>query len=218
MKKIIFLTAAVTFLFATVFAQQTYEQQMQAELTNLDQAKNINEYSQLATNFERIAATQKAQWLPFYYAAFCNAKIGWLKQDKDPDNIGPFADKAEQQIEKAKSLLDTTQQKQLSELYCIFSMINRARVFINPQTYGPQYGPLASRYTYLARQRDPDNPRALYLEGWEKFATPKMWGGDKAKAKELLAEAKQKLDAHPASGLEPRWGKTEVEDILRQIK
>jgi hypothetical protein len=58
----------------------------------------------------------------------------------------------------------------------------------------------------------------LYLLGWQKFATPKMWGGDKALAKQLLTEAKQKLGDDPASGLEPHWGKKEVEEILGQLK
>jgi len=219
MKKTIFLTTIAATMFATLSAQQTYEQQMQSEVAVLDKAKNVKDYGQLAAAFERIAGLQRTQWLPYYYAAFCNAKIGWLKQDNDPDNIEAFADKAEQQIEKAQMLLDTSkQQKELSELYCVLSMINRAKVFINPQTYGRQFGPPASQYTHLARQKNPDNPRALYLEGWEKFATPKMWGGDKAKAKELLTDAMQKFDSDPSSGIEPHWGKTEVEAILRQIK
>jgi hypothetical protein len=219
MKKAIFLTATAAMMFVGSFGQQTYEQQMQAEVTKLDQAKSIKDYAQLATDFELIAHLQSTQWLPYYYAAFCNAKVGWLKQNDDPDNIDHFADNAEQQIKKAQLLLDTSrQQKELSELYCVFSMLNRARVFINPPTYGPKYGPSASRYTILARQKDPDNPRALYLAGWEKFATPKMWGGDKGKAKELLTEAQQKLDNNPSSGIEPHWGKTEVKDILKQLK
>jgi hypothetical protein len=170
-------------------------------------------------DFSRIADAQKNQWLPYYYAAFCNAKVGWLKQNDDPDNIEPFANKAEEEIKKAQSLLDSTKQKTaLSETYCVQSMINRARVFINPQTYGPQYGPAASNYAHLAAQIDTDNPRALYLEGWEKFATPKMWGGDKTKAKELLTTAKQKLENNTAPGIEPHWGKKEVEEILKQLK
>jgi hypothetical protein len=45
-----------------------------------------------------------------------------------------------------------------------------------------------------------------------------MWGGDKQKAKELLTAAKQKLDNNSSSGIEPHWGKKEVEEILKQLK
>jgi hypothetical protein len=70
----------------------------------------------------------------------------------------------------------------------------------------------------FAEKINPDNPRALYLDGWEKFSTPKMWGGDKTKAKELLLIAKQKLEGNSSPGIEPHWGKKEVEDILNQLK
>ncbi|HXL54834.1 MAG TPA: hypothetical protein VN958_01170, partial [Chitinophagaceae bacterium] len=190
----------------------------QQQVAKLDKASTAKDYEQLANDFKNIADAQKTQWLPYYYAAFCNAKIGWFYQD-DGDKIEPYADKAEEQIKKAQSLLDTSKQKkELSEVYCVLSMTNRARVFINPMTYGREYGPAAGQYTQLAKKANADNPRALYIEGWEKFSTPKMWGGDKKKAKELLTTAKQKLDSNTSSGIEPHWGKKEVEDLLKQLK
>ncbi|HEY8898176.1 MAG TPA: hypothetical protein VIM79_25290 [Niastella sp.] len=219
MKRLLFLITATMVIGATVHAQETYTQQMQTAIAKLDNAKTVKDYQLLAESFLRIADAQKKEWLPYYYAAFCNAKIGWLKQNDDPDNIEPFADKAAGEIKKAGMLIDTAKQKkELSEIYCIQMMLYQARVFINPQTYGRQYGPTAFNYLQLAKQTDPENPRMLYLFGWQKFATPKMWGGDKALAKQLLTEAKQKLAADPASGIEPHWGKKEVDEILGQLK
>jgi hypothetical protein len=218
MKKTILIIASTIMMYAVSQAQDAYTQQMEMQVAKLDNANTPKDYQQLANDFHRIADAQKTQWLPYYYAAFCNAKVGWLKQD-DPDNIEPFANKADEEIKKAQSLLDTAKQKsELSEVYCVLSMINRARVFINPQTYGRRYGPAASQYMKLAKKVNPGNPRALYLDGWEKFATPKMWGGDKTKAKELLTAAKQELDNNSSPGVEPHWGKKEVQDILNQLK
>jgi hypothetical protein len=218
MKKIILIITAALLMQAVTYAQDAYSQQMQAIVTKLDNANSAKDYEQLATVFERMADAQKTQWLPYYYAAFCNAKIGWLKQH-DPDNIEPFADKSDEEIKKAQSLLDTSKQKnELSEVYCVLSMLNQARVFINPPTYGPKYGPAANNYLHLAEKINPENPRMLYLEGWQKFATPKMWGGDKTKAKKLLTMSKQKLDNNTSSGVEPHWGKKEAEEILKQLK
>jgi len=219
MKKAILIIAVITMMYVTAHAQNAYTQQMQATVIRLDNANAIKDYLQLANDFLRIADVQKKQWLPYYYAAFCNTKIAWLKQNDDPDNIEAFTNNAEEEIKKAQSLIDTLNQKaELSEVYCMLSLINQARVFINPQTYGPQYGPVAGKYLYLAQQANPANPRALYMEGWEKFATPKMWGGDKVLAKQLLTEAKQKLDSNPSLGIEPHWGKKEVDEILKQLK
>ena len=219
MKRTLFLITAIVMMNATVHAQDAYAQQMQTTVVKLDNAKAVKDYQLLANDFLRIADAQKDQWLPYYYAAFCNAKIGWLKQNDDPDNIEPFANKAGEEIKKAVALIDTAKQKkELAEIYCINMMLNQARVFINPQTYGRQYGPTAFNYLQLAKQASSDNPRVLYLLGWQKFATPKMWGGDKTLAKQLLTEAKQKLGADSAEGIEPHWGKKEVDEILGQLK
>lgn len=212
MKKLISISLFV-FLFTGIYAQN-----LQTTVSKLEKANTIKEYSQLANDFSKIAETQKNQWLPYYYAALCYAKIGWLKQNTDPDNIGSFADKAEQQIKKSQALLDTsTQKEELSEIYCVQMMLNQARVFINPETYGPKYGPGAFNYIQRAKQANGENPRMLYLLGWEKFATPKLFGGDKALAKQLLTQAKQKLEAQPADSADPRWGKKEVDDLLKQL-
>jgi len=215
-KAILSITGAIIFGLS-VYAQEANTPQLQAAVSKLDKATAVKEYEQLANDFKNIADVQKTQWLPYYYAAFCNAKIGWLYQD-DGDKIEPYADQAEEQIKKSQSLLDTSKQKkELSEVYCVLSMLNQARVFINPQTYGPQYGPLAANYRPAALETDPDNPRALYMEGWAKFATPKMWGGDKKKAKELL-ESLNLLNTNATSNINPHWGKKEVEDLLKQLK
>jgi hypothetical protein len=219
MKKTILIIAAITTMYVTVHAQDAYTQQMQVTITRLDNANTVKDYQQLANDFLRIADVQKTQWLPYYYAAFCNAKVGWLKQNNDPDNIEPFANKAQEEINKAQSLIDTAKQKkELSEIYCILMMVNQARVFINPETYGPKYGATAFTYIQLAKQANTDNPRMLYLLGWQKFTTPKMWGGDKVLAKQLLTKANQKLDSNSSSGIEPHWGKKEVDEILKQLK
>jgi hypothetical protein len=216
MKKLIIIVT-VFFMYAGLHAQDA-SAQLQTTVDKLNDANTVKDYQQLATEFLRIANVQKTQWLPYYYAAFCNAKIGWLKQDSDPDNIEDYANKAEEEINKAQALIDTSnQKKELSEIYCVQMMQNQAKVFINPQTYGPTYGPVAFSYTQKAKQLNADNPRMLYLLGWQKFVTPKMYGGDKTLAKQLLTEAKQKLETESSNNAEPRWGKKEVDDLLKQL-
>lgn len=217
MKKVIFLVVAALTMMTATRAQEANVQHLQSAVAKLASASNVKKYQQLASEFANIAEAQKTNWLPWYYAAFCNAKIGWLLEN-DGDLIEPFAKKAEVQIQKSLSLLDTAKQKkELSEVYCVLSMVKRANVFINPMTYGRQYGPAASQYIQSARRIDPENPRAIYLEGWEKYATPKMWGGDKKKAKELLELATQRLNTQQVSDNYPHWGKKEVEETLKKL-
>jgi hypothetical protein len=211
-KTILSITAVILFSFS-VFSQSGLE----ASVAKLDKANSARQYQQLSKEFLQIAETQKNQWLPYYYAAYCDTKISWMKKETDPDNIQQFADKAIDEAKKATALLDTaTQKNEMSEIYGLLSMANRAIVYINPMTYGRKYGIIAMQNTTLARQTNPDNPRALYIEGWEKYATPKLYGGDKQKAKELLLTARQKLTENP--GLGPHWGKEDIEELLKKIK
>jgi hypothetical protein len=216
MKKKILLIGATVFLFGLSHAQTGYTSQMQTAVTKLNKAESETDYQQLADQFLQIASLQNKQWLPMYYAAFCHAKIGWLLQN-DPDNIEQWAAKSLEEIRQAESMLDTAnQKKELSEVYVVLSMANRSYVFINGATYGRKYGPVSARYIALAEQVNPDNPRALYLEGWQKYYTPKLWGGDKTKGKEILMLAKQKMNSQPTDGIEPHWGNKEIDAILNQ--
>ena len=217
MKKIIFLFVSASAIAAATHAQQSNQQDLQTAVEKLSTASNIEKYKQLESEFVAVAESQKTNWLPWYYAALCNAKIGWLLQH-DGDLIEPYVQKADEQIQRSLLLLDTaTQKRELSEVYCILSMIKRANVFINPMTYGRKYGPAASQYIEAARKINPENPRALYLAGWEKYYTPKMWGGDKKKAKELLELSSQRLSTQQVSDGYPSWGKKEVEETLRKL-
>src|ERR1700761_1702219 len=119
MKRTILMIAIILMYCNLTKAQDDYNQQMKAAVAKLDQATSAKDYQQLAADFEAIAKQEKTSWLPWYYAAFCNAKIGWL-YEQDGDQIEPFADKAENEIKKSRSLLDTgSQKRELSEVYCI---------------------------------------------------------------------------------------------------
>lgn len=212
MKKIIVFACAL--MIAAMHVQAQSNPSLASLVAKLDKASAPKDYEQLAGNFLALAQSEKNNWLPYYYAAFCNARTGWLYHE-DGDRVEPYADKGEEQIKKAMSLLDTaTKKKELSEIYCVMSMVNQARVFINPMTYGPKYGPTAFRYAQLAKEINSDNPRALYLEAWQKYSAPKMYGGDKKKAKEIAGVAKQKLDGEPDNGVDPHWGTKEVEALM----
>lgn len=211
--------ATVLLLLITATAQDAYKQQLQSVISELDKAEKPGDYQQLAGQFAQLAEMQKTDWLPYYYAAFCNAKTGWLYKN-DGEKIEPFANKADEQIKKSIGLLDTaSHKKELSEIYCVLSMINKARVFINPQTFGPKYGPAGAQYIQLAKKVNANNPRAIYLEGWDKYYAPKMWGGDKKAAKAMLQQSLQLLNNNKADAdAAPHWGKKEVAALLGMYK
>ena len=215
MKKLILIIAGIVIMRLASIAQNTTGE-LENTVARLDRANDLPDLQLLASRFRRIAEARKTNWLSWYYAALCNAKIGSLNDD-DRNDIEPYKAKANEEIQWALALLDTTQKKELSEVYCVLSIINRDIVYMNPVTYKREYGPAASKYMRLAVQANPENPRALYLDGWEKFAIPIKSGGDKTAAKKLLISAKQKLNTNESFSVDPHWGKAEVDAILKQL-
>jgi hypothetical protein len=214
MKKLV-LSILVLAVFQLAVSAQGSDA-LQNAVTKLDQAKKAKDYEVLEKEFLAVAEQQKS-WLPYYYAAFCNAKVGFINQD-DGESIEPYSIRGEEQVEKAKSMLDTVQQKkELSELFTVLSMVYRTKVFINPMTYGRKYGILSQQYRVKAQALDPENPRALYVQAWELYKTPKMWGGDKEAAKKL-AERSLVLLQNVKADVNPHWGKTENEELTGKIK
>lgn len=201
--------------YYTSFSQSAGNE-LQNAVIRLDKASSVADYEALEREFSGIAA-RKADWLPYYYAAYCNAKIGFLYRDSG-ERIEPYSKRGEEQALKARSLLDTvTQQRELSELYTVISMVYRTRIFISPMRYGRKFGMLSGQYLQKAKELNPQNPRAMYVEALIKYYTPGMWGGDKNLAKQLASESLAKLQ-HVTAGTAPHWGKAENLELLSHYK
>jgi hypothetical protein len=216
MKKLIILLMAVS--IGLVTKAQSSADALQTAVNKLEKATTAKEFEALEKEFISLSASQKNNWLPYYYAALCNAKIGFLYQD-DGDKIEPYSNRGTEQAATALQRLDTTKQKkELSEVYVVMSMLNRSKVFINPMTYGRKYGPVAERYLQEALRLDPQNPRALSARAWVKYHTPKLWGGDKDLAKQLATQSLQLLGQEHAQPGYPHWGKLDDEVLLQKMK
>jgi hypothetical protein len=189
---------------------------MHSLLARLDKAKVARQYQALSIDFIRIANAEKSQWLPYYYAAYCNVRVAYLYQESE-DKIEPFSKLAESQIAKAKSLADKSAVSQ-AEILIVESMVNRTKIFLSPILNGPKYGPEAGRLLEEAKKLAPGNPRLLYTLGSSKYFTPKLFGGDKEEAKKLLDAALPKFIDRPADSLMPRWGKADCQALLNEYK
>ena len=213
MKKL-FLLAAVSFLTAGVFAQsEKYVANMKANIAAIDSSfKNPQNLLDLANKFERIAVAEKTQWLPYYYAAFCQVNYSYMEKDKS--KVDAIADKATELIDKADAL-----QPKNSEISCIKSMIASSHMMVNPMQRYQEYGPEAQSFIDAATQQDPTNPRPEYLKGQGLKYTPEQFGGGCATAKPVLQSALDKYTKFvPASEIHPNWGKQRTEAMIAECK
>jgi hypothetical protein len=191
-----------------------YQEAMSKQVALLDQQSSFNPQTmqEISNTFERIADAEKSQWLPYYYAGYCQVMAAFMQQDKS--KIDVLADKAASNATKAESLSQGN-----DEIACLKSMIASSRIAVDPSTRGQQYGPEAGGQLQQAKQLNAENPRVYLLEGQMLFYTPEAFGGSKTKARETLEVALQKFAAFkPASDIAPRWGAEYAKQLLEQAK
>lgn len=209
MKKII-IAAAFMLIGSGLYAQsEKYMKAMQANLAVLDTSyKNPQDLLSVAGSFERIAEKEKNQWLPYYWAGYCQVIYCYMLQDKSA--VDPNADRAEKLLNKADSL-----QPKNSEISCVFSMLATARMLVDPSTRYMQYGMLADNYLGKAILQNPENPRPYFLRGQGLRHTPEQFGGGCKTAIDLLTQAAEKFKTFKAaSDIDPNWGEKQNQKLI----
>ena len=209
--KFILIIFVIIGLPVTYFSQSAaYKDNIKKDIRLFESAKTANEFVYAANCFEKLAMTEKNQWLPFYYAGLCDVLAAFEKQNKEIDII---CDKAEKFAHKADSL-----SKHNSEVMVLKSMIAAARINVNKAQRGQKYGLMASKFAAEALKLDDSNPRAHFVKGKAILNTPPTLGGGEKKAKpifELVIEKEKTFKA--LSNLHPSWGREEAEKEIKKI-
>jgi len=211
MKKLFLITILSALSFASFSQSDKYVPAMKTYIAILDTSfGNPSNLLSLANKFERIALSEKNQWLPYYYAAFCQVNYGFMQQDKTLTDA--IADRASALIAKADSLAPGN-----SEISCIKSMIASCHMMVDPMTRYMQYGQESTGFMEDAMQQDPGNPRPYLLKGQSLKYTPEQFGGGCATAKPQFQTAMEKYAAFkPMSELHPVWGLQRVQQMLAE--
>ncbi|ASZ13798.1 hypothetical protein CK934_24000 [Chitinophaga sp. MD30] len=195
--------------------QQSGPVSLEAAVQQLDKASAVKDYEVLAGVFGQLTQAHPADWLPWYYAAYCNTRIAYLYRET-PERITSYAERAMVLVDKAKALLTAgTSSRALSEVLCISSWAQRAMILVSPIKNGRRYSGLSAEDAAKAKQLAPDNPRAWYMEALGKYYTPVLFGGDKDKARQLCREALRLLEASSGNRRAPHWGRADVMRLLQ---
>ena len=213
MKKITLFSLLSFFSLITFAQSEKYTNAMKKNIILLDSAfAKPNNFLSLANTFERIGTSEKTEWLPFYYAAYCRVNYAFMQ--KDPAGNDPIAEKATVLINTADSL-----QPNNSEISCVKSMIASVQMLVNPQQRFMQYGAASQKELQKAMQQDPTNPRSYMLKGQSLKYTPEQFGGGCKNAMPQLEIAMEKFTSFkPVSEIYPSWGKSYNEGIIKQCK
>lgn len=211
-KSMLFITLLVVTLSSHAQSER-FLMAMKSNISALDTSfRNPQNLLSLANNFERIATAEKNQWLPYYFAAFCQVNFSYMEQDKS--KVDAIADKATALINKADSL-----QPGNSEISCIRSMIAGSQMMVNPMQRYLTFGAESSAQLEKAMQQDSTNPRPYYLKGQGLKYTPEQFGGGCKTAMELLQVAIDKYAVFkPATDISPNWGRERTEMLLKECR
>jgi hypothetical protein len=209
MKNLILSILLVFFTSAFFSQSKKYVALMKKNITLLDSAKNEVDFLDVATSFEKIAQTEKKEWLPNYYAGMAYALLAF---EKEGEEIDKWADKAEVFINRADSL-----NRDNSEIYVIKSMCSTSRIMVDPMSRGFMFGKEAYDYSQRAMELDPNNPRPYAYKGQGAFYTPESFGGGVTKARPYLTKAVERYKIFkPQSELHPNWGEKMSADLLKK--
>lgn len=213
MKKIILLPLISLLSLTTIAQSEKYMGAMKKNIALLDSAySKPDNFIDLANAFERIGTTEKTEWLPFYYAAYCRVNYAYMQ--KDPSGNDPIAEKATTLINIADSL-----KLYNSEISCLKSMIASVQMLVNPQQRFMQYGAASQKELQKAMQQDPSNPRPYMLKGQSLKYTPEQFGGGCKTALPQLETAIEKFSTFkPFIEIYPNWGKSYTEGLVKECK
>lgn len=213
MKKIILLSIITLFSFTTFAQSEKYTNAMKKNIALLDSAfAKPDNFLSLANTFERIGTSEKSEWLPFYYAAYCRVNYAYMQ--KDPTGNDPIAEKATVLINIADSL-----QPNNSEVSCLKSMVASVQMLVNPQQRYMTYSGLIQKHIQNAMKQDPTNPRPYMLKGQTLKYTPEQFGGGCKTALPLLETAVTKFTVFkPTSEIYPSWGQAYTENMVKECK
>jgi hypothetical protein len=198
------------FTFPVLLKAQNLEESLSKTLMKMDSAQNLSDMMSISAQFDMIASKWENEWSSNYYAAYAKTIVSFIVQDNKKKDL--FLDEADKYLEKIKTI-----DSQNDETWVLAALIINARISVDGQNRGMQYGGVFNQNLSKAEKINPDNPRIYYLKGTSLFYTPEMYGGGKAMAKPLFEKAKGLFAKEvKTSILKPVWGEKQNLDYLKQ--
>lgn len=209
--KNLFLSAALLFTSLIGYAQSaSFKVEMQKGIDLLDTVKTEQGYATSINYLQKVAAANAQEWLAQYYAAYGNLMSG-IRGKQDEETKDGIYSTALSYIDKANTLSPNN-----SEVYTLKAYIIFMQMAVYPTKRAMNMIPESNRLLEKAIELNMENPRSYLLKGQNTFYTPEMFGGGKEDAKAILLIAKDKFGNFKATALAPNWGKTRVEELLKE--
>ena len=215
MKNLLTVLLLILTMCSVQAQNEKYTQAMQEgiqALKGLDRTSpDVKALQDVSNRFERIAAAEPKEWLPKYYAAYCNVILGFVGSSLNEKD--KYLDKANALLKEAEAIVG----KPNDELLILKAYQSQIHLAADPMNRWQTDGETFKENLDAAKALNAENPRIYYLEGSSLFFTPEEYGGGKKVAKPVLDKAKQKFSAFKTeSSIHPDWGLMETDWMLSQ--
>ena len=213
MKKSILIIAVLLISLSGQAQKNEYSSVMKETLERYRNGQTLEDYQQLANSFSLIAGTEKGEWLPLYYHAFCYINMS-LSDTTGAEKKDAYLDVAEKSIDQAISLVPGE-----SELYTLQAVLFSARLLVNPRERGQEFSGLTVQAYRKALALEANNPRARFIKLRNDVGAARYFGKDPrdylAQATDLVA----KWDEYTVkSPLYPSWGKEQLANLVKSLQ
>lgn len=198
-------TMIALFVCSLLSAQTQYEKGMGNALKVWKEGKS----TEASALFERIAAVEKANWLPDYYVAFINTVEAFKAEDKT--KIPAYLDKAQKALDEAAIISPNN-----AEIMVVQAMLYTAWIVQDPMTNGMKYSSKAMEQYYKAQVLAPNNPRVVSCKAEFEIGGAQWTGADvKSLCKDMERSIQLYADFKPESPFHPSWGLERAQETLK---
>ena len=211
MTRFILLVAVAAFTYVSAQAQQDFKPALQKTFLAFDTTMTMEIKVEQSNKLGLIAQKWKDSWETHYYNAYSKTMLSYMEQKEAKRDA--YLDEAEKEIEETITILG----KENDETHVLEAMIANARLAVNPMSRWQKFGKIFDDNLAEAKAINPDNPRIYYLQGTNKFYTPKAFGGGAKNAKPYFDKAKGLFAKEDGSDIsKPTWGNRANEYHLAQ--
>ena len=183
------------------YGERNYEKAMKKALDGMNQATTIDDFRQVANQFDRIGDTEKDKWLPQYHAAY--VKVMMASIEEDPQKKDPFLDAAQLNLDAIEKMQHDESERLALEGFLI--MIRMSVSLDRGMELGMDCGMILNQAYTLNKQ----NPRAVLMLAQFKFGSAQYMGQDTSESCAMFDEALKLLEQPDDKETEPflpDWG------------
>ncbi|MGL4584792.1 MAG: tetratricopeptide repeat protein [Flavobacterium sp.] len=204
MKKLFILVCSV---FSVVcFGQSKYELGMQKAL----QQWQSGQPKEAVAMLDRIAMSDKDNWIPVYYKVFISITGGFNN---------PKADDIEDIVAANRIVIDQWLDKGGSEWYVLKGMNETLELMTDPMSKGMTQTPIITKAYDKAVELDPTNPRAVFSVASFQIGSAKYMKVDMPYYCKMLEKSIELFDKQKSDvPFYPSWGKDMAVKSLEQCK